>query len=76
MPLPCNIVAKGKLARLIWGMLLLVFGIILLILWALPVGSIVSWVFTGICFAGGVFALFEARAGWCAVRAMGIRTRF
>ena len=24
--------------------------------------------------AGGAFAVFEARAGWCAVRAMGFRT--
>jgi len=23
---------------------------------------------------GGAFAIFEARAGWCALRAMGIKT--
>jgi len=25
---------------------------------------------------GGAFAIFEAKAGWCVVRALGFRTRY
>lgn len=74
MPLRCNIDARGKLARLIWGLLLLTLGIVLLFTWALRAGSIIAWVVTVGCAAGGAFAIFEARAGWCVVRAMGIKT--
>jgi hypothetical protein len=28
----------------------------------------------GAAMLGGAFAIFEARAGWCALRAMGIKT--
>jgi hypothetical protein len=27
-------------------------------------------------FIGGAFAIFEAKAGWCVVRALGFRTRY
>jgi hypothetical protein len=74
MPLQCNIDARGKLARLIWGLLLILVGVVLLFLWALRAGSVVSWVVTVACLAGGLFAIFEARAGWCVCRAMGIKT--
>jgi hypothetical protein len=74
MPLQCNIDARGKVARLVWGLLLLVVGVVLLFIWALRAGSILSWVITVVCLAGGLFAILEARAGWCVVRAMGIKT--
>jgi hypothetical protein len=74
MPLTCNIDSRGKLARLIYGLLMIVLGIILALLWAWPQGEIWKWVVSIACVAGGTFALFEARAGWCIVRAMGIKT--
>jgi len=74
MPLTCNIDAKGKRARLIFGLVLVVLGVALLCAWALPVGSVAAWLLTGSCLGIGSFAVFEARAGWCAVRAMGFRT--
>lgn len=74
MPLTCNIDSRGKLARLIWGLLLLGVGIALLIFWALPQGGAWRWIICLACMLGGAFAIFEARAGWCVMRAMGMRT--
>lgn len=74
MPLPCNIDARGKAARLIYGIVLLVVALVLLFAWALPGGSPWAWVVTVVCALGGAFAVFEARAGWCVIRAMGFKT--
>ena len=74
MPLPCNIDARGKRARLIYGLVLLALGVALMILWAVPAGTFWAWAVTVACLLGGAFAVFEARAGWCAVRAMGFKT--
>lgn len=74
MPLTCNIDSRGKVVRLIYGVVLIVIAIVLLFAWALPTGSLWAWVVTVLCSAGGAFAVFEARAGWCAVRAMGFKT--
>lgn len=74
MPLTCNIDSRGKLARLIYGVALVAIGIVLAIVWAMPAGRAFPWVVTALCILGGAFAVFEARAGWCVVRAMGFRT--
>lgn len=74
MPLQCNIDAKGKLVRMIYGLILLLVGIGLLIFWAIPAGGLIAWIVSIAVILGGVFALFEARAGWCVVRAMGFKT--
>jgi hypothetical protein len=76
MALQCNIDSRGKAARLIWGVLLLIVGLVLLFTWAMPARSAWGWAVTILCLAGGAFAVFEARAGWCVVRAMGFKTRF
>jgi hypothetical protein len=75
MPLTCNIDAKGKFVRLIYGVILVAVGAIFLYFWALHSGSALRWAVSLLCLASGAFAVFEARAGWCVVRAMGIRTR-
>ena len=71
----CNLDARGKAARLIGGVAGVMFGLALSVLLALDVlsGMPVTSVAAGSLF-GGAFAIFEARAGWCIVRAMGIRT--
>jgi len=74
MPLRCNIDARGKLVRLIYGVMMLVAGVVTLLAWALPSGSRFAWALTVVFALGGAFAIFEARAGWCAVRAMGFKT--
>ena len=71
----CNIDDRGKAARLLGGIAGVMFGLALIALLALDVLSrlATSSVAAGSLF-GGAFAIFEARAGWCVVRAMGIRT--
>ena len=74
MPLTCNIDSRGRVARLVYGILLLLVAVVLLFLWALPGGSAWAWVVVTVCAVSGGFAVFEARAGWCALRAMGFKT--
>jgi hypothetical protein len=75
MPLQCNIDSRGRAARLVYGLILLVGGVAMLFGWALRTGSAIAWVATTLVLIGGAFAVFEARAGWCVVRAMGFKTR-
>jgi uncharacterized membrane protein HdeD (DUF308 family) len=75
MPLQCNIDSKGKLARLIWGLMLLAGGVIVLLTWAWNSTGAWPWIVGAALIAGGAFAIFEARAGWCVVRALGFKTR-
>ena len=70
----CNIDAKGKAARLRLG--LMAVGATA-ILGAMILGGVLSsnlwwYPFSAIAF-GGSFAIFEARVGWCIVRAMGFK---
>ena len=71
----CNIDDRGKAARLLGGIAGVAFGLFVAALLAFDVlsGLVASSVAAGSLF-GGAFAIFEARAGWCIVRAMGIRT--
>jgi len=74
MALECNIGAAGKAARLRLGLLGVSGGVVLGILTA--VGFLPSLAWWGVLgsIAGGSFAIWEARAGWCVVRAMGFKT--
>lgn len=74
MPLNCNIDSRGKLARLIYGMLLILIGVLLIVFFVRGSGMLWKWALSVACVAGGAFAVFEARAGWCVVRAMGFKT--
>jgi hypothetical protein len=74
MPLTCNIDGRGKLARFIYGVILLIAGIALAVFWAWPNGAWWAWAISVCCMLGGAFAIFEARVGWCVVRAMGFKT--
>jgi hypothetical protein len=75
MPLQCNIDAKGRRARLIFGLIVLSVALLYTIL-SLIMGfaSGTTWLLAGILAVGGVFNLLQAKLGWCAVRAMGIKT--
>ena len=74
MGLSCNIDRRGRLARLIYGILVGALGVALLVLWAFESGSLFRWAVSVAVILAGAFAVFEAGAGWCVMRAMGFRT--
>jgi hypothetical protein len=74
MPLQCNIDSKGRAARLIYGVVVLLAGVVAALFWARPAGSPWAWVVAASLVVAGAFGIFEARAGWCVVRAMGFKT--
>jgi len=76
MKLQCNLDGKGKAIRLIWGMTTMVLGVLGVVFWAWPGGGWVAWLVSGVLIGLGGFGIFEARTGWCVVRAMGVKTRY
>ncbi len=71
----CNIDARGKALRLISGITVTLIGLGLAVV--LLAGWLTSawwWVAAVGTLLVGVFQIFEARKGWCVVRAMGFRT--
>lgn len=70
----CNIDNRGRVARIITGLLTAAVGVGLIA--AARLGSLPSWaVWAGLgCLAGGGFSIFEGVKGWCVVRAMGFKT--
>jgi hypothetical protein len=71
----CNIDAKGKAVRLLWGILMLLLAGVVI---ALQLTDMINgwwwWAIAIFLLASAAFAFYEARAGWCAVRAMGFKT--
>jgi hypothetical protein len=74
MALVSNIDASGRRLRLVAGIVLTLFACLLLLAGALPRDSTPLAITGGVALAAGAFLIFEARAGWCAVRALGIKT--
>ncbi|RJU80569.1 MAG: hypothetical protein DWB93_05705 [Candidatus Poseidoniales archaeon] len=73
----CNIDAKGKLFRFTIGMFSVISGIVIISLFNLNIFLSEEILLMGIfSIIGGLFAIWEAREGWCIVRAIGIRTPF
>ncbi len=70
----CNIDAKGKVVRLIYGIALLFAGIALIFFWSYGSASIVRWIVSIAVMLFGAFGVFESRKGWCIIRAMGFKT--
>lgn len=71
----CNIGQKGRLARLYTGIIAIAFGLALALLTYLSVvPATLGWIVVAGSIFGGAFAIFEARKGWCIVRAIGIKT--
>lgn len=71
----CNISHKGRIARLYTGIVAIVFGLILALLTTLSVlPTALGWIAVAGSIFGGAFAIFEARKGWCIVRAIGFKT--
>jgi len=72
----CNIDARGRRARIISGLVCCGAALILAAVAYFRFG-ILSWLgaVALILFAAGGFQIFEGKKGWCAARAMGIKTR-
>jgi hypothetical protein len=75
MGLTCNIDQRGKRARLISGILQLALAVGIGAIGGWPSGSRIAWILVAALGIGGAFTIFEARAGWCVLRAMGFKTR-
>jgi hypothetical protein len=58
------------------GAALLLVAALLMFIWATPSGSALAWGVTAVLGASGIAALVEARLGWCAARAAGLRVPF
>ena len=73
----CNIDAKGKAARLIWGILCVIAAAVMAALLLLKILSGWGWwVGAAVALVAGLVGIWEARRGWCVVRGMGIKTPF
>lgn len=60
--------------RLRFGIALLLASAASALFWAVPTGGGLAWAVTIGLLAAGAFGVFEARKGWCAVRALGFKT--
>lgn len=74
MALTCNIGAAGKAARLRVGIMSVAAGLGLALFVGIGVIPSIGWWAVAASVAGGSFSIWEARAGWCVVRAMGFKT--
>ncbi len=70
----CNIDENGVRFRRIWGIMNLFTALALagLALWS---GIWWLWLIAAASALGGGFAIYEARKKWCAIRAMGVKTK-
>ena len=72
----CNIDSKGKIIRLISGLIHVCLGLALLVLALFAfTDQIWMWILGVVISGAGAFQVFEGWAGWCVIRAMGFRTR-
>jgi len=71
----CNIGWTGRIIRAVTGVVL-VADAYLLYRYDMPSSGLASRALQVLIALMGAFAIFEGAIGWCAVRALGIRTRF
>ena len=71
----CNIDDVGKAVRLKLGIVTVLAGLgILLGFLLLDFSFGIEWIIPLGMIGGGAFSMFEGWAGWCVVRAIGIKT--
>jgi hypothetical protein len=73
--LACNIDQRGRSHRYRIGFVLVPLGVLSWLIASRFLDGAWPWILGGGLVAGGLFSLFEANRGWCAVRALGIKTR-
>ncbi len=70
----CNIDNRGRVARIITGLLTAAVGgglVVARLTEVLPAWALWAGIFT---IAGGAFSIFEGLKGWCVMRALGFKT--
>ena len=70
----CNINRGGRVMRIATGLVLL-GDAVMLYMYDLPGAGVWSRVLQAVLALLGAFVLFEGLVGWCAVRALGYRTK-
>jgi len=75
MAFECNIDARGRAVRLRLGIIGVISSLGLTAACLLFDAPDFAWIVPVGAFAGGAFAIFEGRTGWCVVRALGFNTR-
>ncbi len=70
----CNIDQSGRVVRFFAGVFMFFSGSFMFML-ALPGGGLWWRLFQSGIMLAGIFILFEGVMGWCALRAMGFKTR-
>ena len=63
-----NIDRRGRIARLIFGLVLLIAALACLL-------GHRAWWLCALLAAFGIFAVYEAFRGWCLMRACGVKTK-
>ena len=74
MPLTCNIDQRGRRVRLGIGAIIDTLGTGLVVAGLLMNESLLLGA-GGVAMLGGSFMVFEGASGWCALRALGLKTR-
>ena len=75
MALACNIDQRGRAVRYRIGFVLLALGVLAYAITSRFNAGLVPLLVAVPLSAGGAFSLFEANRGWCAVRALGFKTK-
>jgi len=71
----CNIDAVGKAVRLKLGIMAVIAGMIMSAVFILlDINLGIEWIIPLGIIGGGIFSMIEGWAGWCVVRAIGIKT--
>ena len=71
----CNIDDGGKAVRLKLGILAVTVGVLISVgFFLLEFNFGIEWIIPLGIIGGGAFSMFEGWAGWCVVRAIGIKT--
>jgi hypothetical protein len=71
----CNIDRRGRSVRYRIASVLVPLGVVLWLVTSRFLDGVWPWLLGGVLLAGGLFSWFEASRGWCAVRALGFKTR-
>lgn len=71
----CNIDQRGRSYRYRIGSALVLLGVLVWLVTSRFFGGPWPWICSVGLVVGGLFSWFEANRGWCAVRALGFKTR-